>query len=46
MGRLPAAWLQDLLAEAATRRARALPPADGLRFLFGLEAALHPIQGN
>jgi 2-polyprenyl-3-methyl-5-hydroxy-6-metoxy-1,4-benzoquinol methylase len=43
---LPATWLQSILAEVTIHRARALSPADGLRFLFGLEAALYPIQGE
>ena len=43
---LPAAWLQGILAKVAIHRARMLPPADGLRFLFGLDAALYSVQGE
>jgi 2-polyprenyl-3-methyl-5-hydroxy-6-metoxy-1,4-benzoquinol methylase len=46
LGSLPADVLQDGLAAVATRRARTLPPADGLRFLFNLDAALYPVQGD
>jgi ubiquinone/menaquinone biosynthesis C-methylase UbiE len=40
------ARLQGLLAQIAIHRAKARPPADGLRFLFGLEAVLYPVQGD
>ena len=45
LSRIPAAPLEALLTAAITQRARSLAPADGLRFLFGLEAALYPLQG-
>lgn len=38
--------LQELLVTIATRRAKDLSPADGLRFLLSLEAALYPMQGQ
>jgi SAM-dependent methyltransferase len=38
--------LQNLLVTVASTRALSLQPADGLRFLFGLDAALYPVQGQ
>jgi len=43
---LPEDRLRNLLAEVAVHRAQMLPPADGLRFLFGLDAALYPVHGE
>lgn len=43
---LPDNWLQSLLVEVAKHRAQKLPPADGLRFLFGLDAAFYPLHGQ
>ncbi len=45
LARLPNEELQNLLVEAASTRARELSPANGLRFLFGLDTALYPLQG-
>lgn len=45
-GVLPPDRFQSLLARVTIRRARTLPPAEGLRFLFGLDAALYPVQGQ
>jgi SAM-dependent methyltransferase len=44
--RLPDEWLLNLLIDAASTRALKLSPANGLRFLFGLDAALYPLQGR
>jgi SAM-dependent methyltransferase len=38
--------LQAFLLDLANYRARALSPADGLRFLFSLDAALYALQGE
>jgi ubiquinone/menaquinone biosynthesis C-methylase UbiE len=38
--------LRNLLVTTASSRALSLPPADGLRFLFGLDAHLYPVQGQ
>jgi len=46
LNRVPTASLHALLANAAKRRALTLSPADGLRFLFNLDAALYPVQGQ
>jgi ubiquinone/menaquinone biosynthesis C-methylase UbiE len=43
---LPDEKLQNLLIDAASTRALKLSPARGLRFLFGLDAALYPLQGR
>ncbi len=43
--RLPDTDLQDFLVTVAKNRAESLSPADGLRFLFGLDASLYPLQG-
>ncbi len=43
---LPDEALQNLLANAASTRALKLSPAKGLRFLFGLDTALYPLQGR
>jgi 2-polyprenyl-3-methyl-5-hydroxy-6-metoxy-1,4-benzoquinol methylase len=43
--KLPDDHLHDLLFKIAQRRAESLPPADGLRFLFGLDALLYPVEG-
>ncbi len=43
--KLPAHELQALLVKLASRRAESLTPADGLRFLLGLDSALYPVQG-
>jgi 2-polyprenyl-3-methyl-5-hydroxy-6-metoxy-1,4-benzoquinol methylase len=37
--------LLEVLVDAAKTRAESLPPTEGLRFLFGLDAALYPVQG-
>jgi ubiquinone/menaquinone biosynthesis C-methylase UbiE len=37
--------LQDFLVTVAKNRAESLSSADGLRFLFGLDASLYPLQG-
>jgi SAM-dependent methyltransferase len=37
--------LLSFLVSAATSRAQSLPPAEGLRFLFGLDAELYPEEG-
>ena len=46
LAQLPDEGLQNLLIEAASARALKLSPARGLRFLFGLDAALYPLQGR
>ena len=46
LSRLPDEELQNVLIDAASTRARKLSPARGLRFLFGLDAALYPLQGR
>lgn len=38
--------LRNLLVTTASNRAFSLQPADGLRFLFGLDADLYPVQGQ
>jgi 2-polyprenyl-3-methyl-5-hydroxy-6-metoxy-1,4-benzoquinol methylase len=43
--KLPDNRLHDLLFEIAKKRAESLPPADGLRFLFRLDALLYPLEG-
>jgi len=43
---LPDEVLQNLLVAAASTRALKLSPAKGLRFLFGLDTALYPLQGR
>jgi len=43
--KLSDAELQRLLFEVAKERAESLPPAEGLRFLFALDADLYPVQG-
>jgi SAM-dependent methyltransferase len=43
---VPASQLRVVLIELALRRARMLPPAEGLRFLLGLDASLYPIQSE
>lgn len=43
--RLPDDELQDFLVTEAKTRAKSLSAADGLRFLFGLDASLYPLQG-
>ena len=37
--------LQDFLVTVAKNRAESLSAANGLRFLFGLDASLYPLQG-
>jgi len=46
LGRFSDARLQSLITRIAIRRAKTLSPADGLRFLFGLEAAFYPVEGE
>jgi ubiquinone/menaquinone biosynthesis C-methylase UbiE len=46
LDRVSDARLQGLLVQTAIHRAKTRPPADGLRFLFGLEAAIYPVQGE
>ena len=43
---LPNESLKDFLVEVATIRVKSQAPAEGLRFLFGVEAALSPVQGK
>jgi SAM-dependent methyltransferase len=43
--KLPENELLDVLVEMAKARAESLPPSEGLKFLFSLDAALYPIQG-
>lgn len=43
---VPTSQLRVVLIELALRRARMLPPAEGLRFLLGLDASLYPIQSE
>ena len=45
LARLPDEGLQNLLIDAASTRALKLSPAKALKFLFGLDAALYPLQG-
>lgn len=44
LDRVPTGRLKNFLVETAARRARSLSPADGLRFLFSLDAALYSSQ--
>jgi ubiquinone/menaquinone biosynthesis C-methylase UbiE len=37
--------LLEVLVDAAKTRAESLPPAEGLKFLFSLDASLYPVQG-
>ncbi len=46
LDRLPTDQLQSLLVDLATQRARSLKPSEGLRFSFGMDAALYPVQGQ
>lgn len=46
INRLPTDRLQKLLIGVATQRAKSLQPADGLRFLFNIDAALYSTQGK
>jgi SAM-dependent methyltransferase len=46
LGLVPSAFLQRALAKLAIGRAIRLNPAEGLRFLFGLEAAIYPVEGQ
>lgn len=43
--KLPQEELLKVLVDTAKTRAESLPPAEGLKFLFSLDAALYPIQG-
>lgn len=43
---IPARLLQTFLTQVIRERARTLPPADGLRFLFRLDSALYSVQGQ
>lgn len=43
---LPGDWLQNSLINVAALQAQILPPGDGLRFLFRLDAALYRVQGK
>lgn len=43
---LPTERLEKLLINIATQRAKSLQPADGLRFLFNIDAALYATQGK
>ncbi|MHA1938300.1 MAG: class I SAM-dependent methyltransferase [Candidatus Thorarchaeota archaeon] len=43
---LPGSYLADLIQKVVTRRANRLPADEALRFLFRLDAALYPIQGQ
>jgi|GEM_PF-6675261 len=42
---LPEDELLDVLIETVKTRAESLPPSEGLKFLFSLDAALYPLQG-
>ncbi len=46
LARLPDEDLRNLLVKVASTRARSLSPADGLRFLFALDAAFYPLEGG
>jgi SAM-dependent methyltransferase len=46
LGLLPDPEFKDALSRIAVRRARSAPPADGLRFLLGLEGALYGVLGE
>lgn len=43
---LPAAPLRVLLREVITARTQRMPPAEGLRFVFGLDADMYRLQGQ
>ncbi len=45
LGRLSDEELEQLVLSAAKNRAESLPPADALKFLFGLDAGLYPLEG-
>lgn len=46
LGLLKTSWLERLLVEVIAARARSLPPAEALRFLFRLDERLYPLQGE
>lgn len=46
LGLIPTPLLLRTLSLVATQKARTVAPADGLRFLLGLDAALYPVQGE
>lgn len=46
VGRLSTARLEALIHHIVAQRVAALPPDEGLRFLFRLDAALYPLQGQ
>lgn len=45
LDKLPENELLEFLVDAIKTRAESLPPSEGLKFLFGLDAALYPTQG-
>jgi ubiquinone/menaquinone biosynthesis C-methylase UbiE len=45
LARMPEDKLMPFLAEIAAERANSLPPDKGLKFLFGLDEKLYPVQG-
>jgi SAM-dependent methyltransferase len=46
MDELTSEDLQRFIIGAVTHRVESLPPRDGLRFLFGLDASLYELQGR
>lgn len=46
VGELPIEDLQSFLLEAIKRRIDTLPPAQGLKFLLGLDASLYELEGR
>jgi ubiquinone/menaquinone biosynthesis C-methylase UbiE len=45
LSKLPYEEFHNLIVESVSIRARALSPPEGLKFLFGLDTALYPLQG-
>ena len=46
LGRLPLDSLGAAFLSAVDARVRSLSPAEGLRFLFSIDEALYPLEGN
>jgi SAM-dependent methyltransferase len=46
LAKWPTGRLSLFLPELVQRHVASLPPADGLRFMFGLDADLYPLQGR
>ena len=43
---VPAKFLHKLITSISTHKAVSLPPDEGLRFLFNIDASLYPVEGQ